>query len=140
MALLGLVDGRTRSRSRWDWTLAGPARPHRLQVTGRLSLVEMAFTFALCLAVLHTSLPPKQQPNRHVRRRVVRCCIIVDASTLSCYQCRHSNRTHARTPLQQPPHDSFAGYAICAVVAAGASLTAVMNPAVSTGLFVAGER
>lgn len=36
-------------------------------------------------------------------------------------------------------HHSFAGYAICATVAVGASLTAVMNPAVSTGLFVAGK-
>lgn len=34
------------------------------QVTGRLALVELAFTFALCFAVLHTTLPPTQQPNR----------------------------------------------------------------------------
>jgi glycerol uptake facilitator-like aquaporin len=37
---------------------------HNKQVTGRLSLVEMAFTFALCFTVAHTVLPPAQQPNR----------------------------------------------------------------------------
>ena len=35
------------------------------QVTGLLCILEIAFTFALCFTVLHTTLPPAQLPNRY---------------------------------------------------------------------------
>lgn len=73
--------------------LADPFLPEG--VTGELALVEISFTYALVMVVIHTAFARAQQPN------------------------------------------AYAGVAICATLVTGASLGAVMNPAVSAGLYVA---
>ncbi|EKU22065.1 major intrinsic protein, partial [Nannochloropsis gaditana CCMP526] len=69
--------------------LADPFLPEG--VTGELALVEISFTYALVMVVIHTAFARAQQPN------------------------------------------AYAGVAICATLVTGASLGAVMNPAVSAG-------